>query len=65
MCECCLGHDTESREKQYKIAKILLNYLPDGKYDINDPTTYDVSDLLDLLYDDEHAEVFEAFLNLF
>lgn len=63
--EGCGGHDTQSRENRVRIAKVIKEMLPEESFEPLDVYSYDLSLLLEKLNEDEHAEVFEAFINLY
>jgi hypothetical protein len=63
--EGCGGHDTESRERRLRIARVLKEMLPDERFDPMDLHSYDLSLLLEKLDEGQHGDIFEAYLNTF
>lgn len=59
------GHDTLSREHRVKVAQAIKERLDDPTFDPTDLNSYDLSLLLERLNDDDHADVFEIYLNMF
>lgn len=64
LIEGCGGHDTHSRHLRLQVAKLLKNYVTDDNFNPSDLYSYDLSLCLEKLNDDEHAEIFEAYLNM-
>lgn len=58
------GHDTLSRERRVKVAQAIKVRLDDQTFDPTDLNSYDLSLLLERLHDDDHADVFEIYLNM-
>ena len=59
------GHDTVSRERRVKVAQAIQDKMEDYSFDPTDFNSYDLSLLLESLNDDDHSDVFEAYLNMF
>ncbi len=63
--EGCGGYDAPSRERRIRIARMIKDLLDTESLDPTDFNSYDLSLLLGELSDEEHADIFEAYLNLF
>lgn len=59
------GHDTGSRERRLKVAQAIKDRLDDQSLNPADLSSYDLSLLLEKLNDNDPADLFEAFLNMF
>lgn len=59
----CSCYNVQSRDQRLQIARLIREMHPELIFDPNQTGSYDLSLLLEILSDDEHDAVFDAFLN--
>lgn len=59
------GHDTESRERRLRMGQAIKDMRPEEGFEPSDLYSYDLSLLLERLEDEQHADAFEVYLNLY
>ena len=63
MNTCCIGLTSKSRQWLFKLASTIKDEHPVWNFNPSDINSFDLSLLLEKLTDDEHADIFETFLN--